>query len=397
MIRFILNLLLVYVLISVIMIISVILISKRDRCESSCPRKMLYVVNMTDDSISVSISGAYTEEEQRMMGDKPDEYIFTEDTQTLPYHWIDGEERQAAGFRIPHKYNTEIEFPNNFMLHIKSAKREITLNKNDFENYINHRFDQNWWAVYVEPQWLEPPKPEVVDTTVFTANGIRYHYLPEPGEVEVIHSIPGYKDSVFIPTTVNHKGRTYLVTAIGDYAMAGDKSAALRLMIRGVFKGNSGLRKVSFPDSLRTIGREAFTFCTVLETFTFPETLETIGEWAFEHCWAITSVTIPPRVSVIRVRTFNGCRNLECVTLPHTVTSIEALAFAQCRSLKSVEVNWQTPIELTEEDSPFKCVNLSRATLTVPAGTKRLYQTAPVWKEFGNIVESKIETKLIIN
>lgn len=385
--RFILCLLLTYTLISVTMIVSIILISDHERRESHYPRKMLYVVNMTGDSISVSISGAYTKEEQRVMGDKPDGYVFTESTQMLPYHWIEGEERQAAGFHLPHKCNTEIEFPNDFVLYIKSAKREITLNKEQFTDQINGRYDRNWWVIYVEPHWLEPPKQEVVDTTVFTAYGIRYRYLPEPGEVEVIHGIPEYKDSVFIPTTVSHKGKAYHVTAIGDFALVGDKSTALRLIDKGVFKGNSGLRKIFFPDSLRTIGREAFAFCTVMETFTFPETLEIIGEWAFEHCWAITSITIPPRVSVISVRAFNGCRNLERLTIPHTVTSIEALAFAQCRALKSVEVNWQIPIELTEQDSPFKWVNLSRATLTVPAGTKRLYQASPVWKEFGYIVE----------
>lgn len=387
--RFILRLLLIYTLISIIMIVCAILILNHDPNESCYPHKMLYVVNMTGDSISVSISGAYTKEEQRAMGDKPDEYIFPEQAQTLPYHRYNGSLGQAASFYIPHKHNTDIEFPVDFKIHIRSPKNEVTFNRNQFEYYAGRKYDWNWWVIYIKPHWLEP---EVPDTTIFTSNGIRYRYLPQPGEVEVIHSVQQYKDTVFIPATVDHKGKTYYVTAIGDCAMAGDRSAALELINdKGIFKGSStpGLRKVSFPDSLRSIGRQAFEFCIDMDTFTFPETLESIGEWAFEHCWSITSVTIPPRVSVIRVRAFSGCRNLERLTIPQTVTSIETLAFAQCRALKYVDINWQTPIELTEKGSPFRWVNLSSATLTVPVGTKQLYQAAPVWKEFGKIIEKR--------
>ena len=390
--RFILRLLLAYTLISIVVVSGVIIIEKHDRRESRMPRKTLYVVNRTGDSITVSISGAYTQEEKRKMGDKPDEYIFREQAQTLPYHHHDGVERQAVRFHIPHKYNKEIEFPDDFTLRIKSAKREIILNKEQLEYRINKRYDQNWWAIYVEPYWLEPPKPEVIDTAVFVSNGIRYRYLPEPGEVEVLHGVPQYRDSVFIPATVDHDGKTYRVTTIGKYAMAGNLKAftypkAIRHIGKGAFKQSSSLRRVSFPDSLRSIGDEAFSFCIVMQTFTFPDSLETIGERAFEQCWGITSVTFPPKVSVIRQGTFAECRGLERITIPPTITSIEAHAFAGCTALTRVTVQWQTPIELPEDKSPFKEVDLSKVTLTVPTGTKRLYQSAPVWKDFGKIVE----------
>ncbi|MDR2916334.1 MAG: leucine-rich repeat domain-containing protein [Tannerella sp.] len=390
--RFILRLLLAYTIISIVVVAGVIAINKHDHNEHQIPRKTLYVVNMTGDSITVSISGAYTKEEKRKMDDKPDDYVFMEQEQPLPYHYEEGVERQAAAFYIPHKHDKKIEFPDDFVLHIKSAKRNITLNKEQVTGRINGRYDQNWWVIYVHPSWLEPPKPEVVDTTIFVSNGIRYRYLLQPDEVEVIHGVPEYRDSVFIPATVAHDGKTYRVTAVGKYAMAGGLKAftypnAIRHIDEGAFKQSTGLRRVSFPDSLRSIGKEAFSFCTVMQTFTFPDSLETIGERAFEVCCGITSITFPPRVTVIRQGTFQECSRLERITLPGTITSIEAFAFAGCRALKNVEAHAQTPIELPEDESPFKDVDLNRVTLTVPVRTKQRYQSAPVWKDFGKIVE----------
>jgi hypothetical protein len=42
---------------------------------------------------------------------------------------------------------------------------------------------------------------------------------------------------------------------------------------------------------------------------------------------------------------------------------------------------------MSTESRPFSGVSLSDAILYVPAGTKKLYEVAEYWKEFGTIIE----------
>ncbi|GHS97306.1 hypothetical protein FACS189421_03880 [Bacteroidia bacterium] len=71
----------------------------------------------------------------------------------------------------------------------------------------------------------------------------------------------------------------------------------------------------------------------------------------------------------------------------NSVTSIGNYAFLGCNALKEVEVQWNTPLAVPRL---FKKVDLSAVTLIVPAGTKSLYETADVWKDFGTITENTV-------
>ena len=61
------------------------------------------------------------------------------------------------------------------------------------------------------------------------------------------------------------------------------------------------------------------------------------------------------------------------------------MAFYNCTALRNVKIEWATPLSVN--DDQFRSVNISAATLHVPTGTKVLYEAAPVWKDFGEIVE----------
>lgn len=50
-------------------------------------------------------------------------------------------------------------------------------------------------------------------------------------------------------------------------------------------------------------------------------------------------------------------------------------------------VDWNTPIVIGRLDNTFSSSNYQNATLYVPIGTKASYESAYVWKDFGNFVE----------
>jgi hypothetical protein len=71
--------------------------------------------------------------------------------------------------------------------------------------------------------------------------------------------------------------------------------------------------------------------------------------------------------------------------IPNSVTTIEYQAFYNCISLTSVYVEWDNPISINA--NVFYGVNLNNATLYVPAGKQSVYASAPIWMNFGRIVE----------
>lgn len=79
------------------------------------------------------------------------------------------------------------------------------------------------------------------------------------------------------------------------------------------------------------------------------------------------------------------CTGLKTVSLPSTLWMVFDNSFKDCTSLRSFTTHRETPVEIKEE--VFAGSSYKTATLYVPYGTKEKYQNAPVWKDFGTIVE----------
>ena len=142
------------------------------------------------------------------------------------------------------------------------------------------------------------------------------------------------------------------VTSIGDYAFACCSSLKAFygkfasednrcLIINGVLNSfaPAGLTEYVIPDSITSIGGQAFLECSNLKSVTIPNSVTSIRKYAFRNCSSLTSVTIPDGVTSIGERAFQYCTSLTSVTIPDSVTSIGKNAFAGCTSLTSVTIS----------------------------------------------------------
>ena len=112
------------------------------------------------------------------------------------------------------------------------------------------------------------------------------------------------------------------------------------------FYRNLALETVSFGTDLLSIGDAAFANCPELQTVEFRECntpLLTIGGLAFAHAEKLTTLTLSESLKKISAGAFRGCTALETLVIPDSVTEIGASqsttyggAFNGCTALKSV-------------------------------------------------------------
>ena len=93
---------------------------------------------------------------------------------------------------------------------------------------------------------------------------------------------------------------------------------------------NKSLMSITIPDSVTSIGNDAFYDCTKLASITMPDSVTSIGNGAFQRCTRLASVTIPDSVKSIGNCAFDGCTSLASITIPDSCTSIGNDAFDKC-------------------------------------------------------------------
>ncbi len=138
---------------------------------------------------------------------------------------------------------------------------------------------------------------------------------------------------------------------LGDGAFSWAPYTTVDLMLTTIdtvpwntFYNDINLKEVMLPDTVETIGMDAFGNCQALETLEWPRSIKRIENVAFENC---------------------GLKELD---LPKTVEYVGRYAFRNCKNLKTAKINSEFVYNEDEKDEEkyifFECTNLEKVVLS---------------------------------
>ena len=267
----------------------------------------------------------------------------------------------------------------------------------------------------------------------FEVGGLWYEYYDGPNKARVIPDPDGskYGGDISIPGQIEYGGITYSVVQIWSrafYECADLKSVTLGEGIGYIdawaFYNCPNLERITFSSTMNSFdtGNPVFERCPKLEIVTTPKTSEsqrdyfyTHGGALYKHCYysaytgtfsKVTEVlswlpekttgafAIKDGVEVIDEYSlsFTG---IDKIIIPESVKYIEARFFNDSKTPLEIELNWRTKEDIdrisTIESDPsrffFVRTDRSAVKVTVPKGTKSLYESHWLWSHLGGIEE----------
>ena len=267
----------------------------------------------------------------------------------------------------------------------------------------------------------------------FEVGGLWYEYYYAPNLARVIPDPDGikYGGNISIPGQIEYGGITYSVYQIGSHAFyecADLKSVTLGEGIEFIdaraFYNCPNLERITFSSTMNSFdtGNPVFVRCPKLEIVTTPKTSEsqldyfyTHGGALYRHCYysagagtfsKVTEVLswLPEKTTgVFAIKdgvevidhyslTFTG---IDKIIIPESVKYIGSRFFNDSKTPLEIELNWRTKEDIdrisTIESDPsrffFVRTDRSAVKVTVPKGTKSLYESHWLWSHLGGIEE----------
>ena len=215
---------------------------------------------------------------------------------------------------------------------------------------------------------------------------------------EAFHGCSGLT-SVTIPNSVTSIGSSAFRNCSGLTSInveSGNQYYDSRNNCNAIIDSNNqlivGCKNTIIPNSVTSIGNNAFDGCSGLTSITIPNSVTSIGNAAFYGCSGLTYTIISDGVTSIGSSAFYGCSGLSQINLPNSLRSIGDHAFANC-SLGFVFSEIENPFYI--DNTVFEGIP-SYSRLIVPYGTKLPYQAATGWSQFSNVEEVKGDGKVFV-
>lgn len=273
--------------------------------------------------------------------------------------------------------------------------------------------------------------PSTLNAYDFMVDGIAYNKNSNGISVSVTYNNyhGEYSGVINIPSNVIH-GSNYKVTAIGYTAFLGCHeltSVTIPNTIATIgdyaFLDCPALTELAIPYSVNSIGNYAFAFCDGLESIVvdnantvydsrnncnaiiekasnkliagcnqtiIPNSVTSIGANAFWGISDLNSFRIGENVTSIDSSAFHDCTGLRSITIPKSVISIGDEVFFGCKDLKAIYCYIKDPSSVSMGSEIFNGVSINNCVLHVPKGTKSLYYQVEQWKDFTHIVDDVV-------
>lgn len=108
----------------------------------------------------------------------------------------------------------------------------------------------------------------------------------------------------------------YTVTVLGEDSFSTDDFDSPLYDIH-----HTKIHSVTIPQSVTSIGDQAFGCCYGMDSFTIKDAATSIGEYAFFDCQSLTTLSLGENITTIGDDAFRSCYKLETITLPAGLAS----------------------------------------------------------------------------
>lgn len=168
------------------------------------------------------------------------------------------------------------------------------------------------------------------------------------GDTALESTFESRENFVLLPETLKVIGNyTFSGCTKLDFTRDNNLPESLESIGNNAFEKDTALSQVIFKKGLITIGNNAFLDCTGLKTVDFAEAtnLKTISSAAFQNTGLTKFVLANTKVDTINNYTLKGCLSLESAEFGASVTSIKTDAICGCPKFKSLSVYPTTVID----------------------------------------------------
>lgn len=195
-----------------------------------------------------------------------------------------------------------------------------------------------------------------------TQDGITYELFDGENRATMtgLASDNNLKGIVVIPEQIQYKSKNYVIDAIGRFDLSVENSKdIIELSLPGTihqiswkaFSNCTKLQKLRLNEGIESV--VGFNGCTSLHEIEFPQSLRTIGGEAFSDCTSLRHITLPNSLQLISGKAFKGCTSLSELTLPDSLHDIGSQVFNKCKSLSLIKINESNPYLSTDGKAIF--------------------------------------------